>query len=269
MQARNIPLPQLLGPKSIWGVIAVLGAAALLILWTGRYSDVDLVLADAVFDRAKGSFPWQHAWLTETFNHVILKCLLILVALGFVGCALVDAIRPFARFGALARMRIRVVALSAVLVPLVISSLKQVSTSHCPWDLTRYGGNQAYVRIFDVLPAGASPGHCLPAGHASSALWLLSLAVFWLPVRTRAAQAIAAAGMLFGMSVGYLQQLRGAHFLTHTLWSMWIAGVIVLATIVILQPARNKSQGAAMPDRPAARRILASESDEDDGDAIS
>ena len=78
------------------------------------------------------------------------------------------------------------------------------------------------------------PGQCLPAGHASSALWLLSLAVFWLPARPRAAGRVALLALAFGATVGYLQQLRGAHFLTHTLWSIWIAGAIVLALVAAM-----------------------------------
>ncbi|WP_084676990.1 phosphatase PAP2 family protein [Massilia niastensis] len=222
-------------------------AGALLTLWLGRYTDTDLVLADALFDVASKAFPWQHAWLTETFSHVILKWLLMLVALGFIGCALVDAIRPMARFGALGRLRIRIVALSALLVPIVTSSLKQVSSSHCPWDLARYGGNQDYVRIFDALPVGAIPGHCLPAGHASSALWLLSLGVYWPPCHPRAARTAAFAGITLGGMLGFLQQLRGAHFLTHTLWSIWIACAIVLVAIIALQPKRTRSSVAAVP----------------------
>lgn len=226
---------RLLGPLAIRRAIAVLAVGALLIFLLGRYSDLDLILADAVFDFSNGAFPLKHAWLTDTFNHVILKWVLMLAALGFVGSAIVDAVRPLAALGALERLRLRIVALAAALVPLVISSLKQASSSHCPWDLARYGGDQPYVRIFEALPTGALPGHCLPAGHASSALWLLALAVYWLPERPRTARLAAGAGIAFGAVVGFLQQLRGAHFLTHTLWSIWIACAIVLGVIVILQ----------------------------------
>lgn len=232
---------RLLGPLAIRGAIAGLAAGALLNFLLGRYSDLDLILADAVFDFSNGAFPLKHAWLTDTFNHVILKWLLMLAALGFVGSAIVDAVRPIVALGALDRLRLRIVALAAVLVPLVISSLKQASSSHCPWDLARYGGDQPYVRIFEALPVGALPGHCLPAGHASSALWLLALAVYWLPDRPRTARLAALAGIVFGGVVGVMQQLRGAHFLTHTLWSIWIASAIVLATTVFMQATSGTS----------------------------
>ena len=125
------------------------------------------------------------------------------------------------------RLRLRIIALSALLVPLAIALLKQASGSHCPWDLEIYGGVQPYVRLLDPMPAGVKAGHCLPGGHVSSALWMVSFCVFWLPHRPRVAFACAAGMLAFGFELGWVQQLRGAHFLTHTLWSMWIASAII------------------------------------------
>lgn len=234
----------LLPARAVRRMAAALAVAAPLVFWIGRCTDVDLGLADAVFDAGSGVFPWRHAWLAETFSHVILKWLLMLLALGFIGRALADLAWPRAGMSGHARLRLRIVALSALLVPLAISVLKRFSTSHCPWDLLRYGGDQPYVRLFEALPTGAVAGQCLPAGHASSALWLLSLAVYWLPARPRMAGAAATLAVAFGAAVGYLQQLRGAHFMTHTLWSIWIACAIVLflAAVLRARPSRRKAQ---------------------------
>jgi membrane-associated PAP2 superfamily phosphatase len=202
-------------------------ACAMLIYWLGACTDVDLVLADAMFDPASGAFPWRHAWLTETFNHAILKAVLTCAAFAVVAAGAIDAVRPSSRLDALARTRLRIVAASAVLVPLVVSLLKQNSASHCPWDLARYGGAEPYVPLFGILPPGVAPGHCLPAGHASSVLWLVSLAALWLPDEPRKAALAAALALALGFAAGWMQQMRGAHFLTHTLWSVWIACAIV------------------------------------------
>jgi len=225
----------LLSAHALRRLTALLAAAALAILWLGRYTDLDLMLADAVFDAQRRVFPWRDAWLTVTFNHVIIKQFMIVFAVGVIGYALVDACRPRAALGALGRVQLRIVALSAILVPAVTSTLKQLSASHCPWDLLRYGGEQPYVRLFGTLPTGMAPGQCLPAGHASSALWLVALAVCWLPARPARARAAALLAIGAGATVGYLQQLRGAHFMTHTLWSIWIACTIVVALIATLQ----------------------------------
>ena len=249
----------LLPARAIRRLAVALAAAALVIFWVGRCTDVDLALADAMFDAGGGVFPWRHAWLADTFSHVILKWMLMLLALGFIGRALADLIAPRAGMGARVRLRLRIVALSALLVPLAISVLKQLSTSHCPWDLLRYGGDQPYVRLFEALPAGAVAGHCLPAGHASSALWLLSLAVYWLPARPRIARAAAVLALAFGAAVGYLQQLRGAHFMTHTLWSVWIACAIVLFLVAVLRarPSRRKA-----PSNPLSEPVNVATADQ-------
>jgi len=225
----------LLSARALWRLVVMLAAGALAILWLGRWTDLDLVLADAVFDAQRRVFPWRDAWLTVTFNHVMLKQLLTVLAVGVVGYALVDACRPRAALGTLGRLQLRIVALAAILVPAVTSTLKHLSASHCPWDLLRYGGEQPYVRLFGAFPADTLPGQCLPAGHASSALWLVALAVCWLPARPSRARAAALLAIGAGATVGYLQQLRGAHFMTHTLWSIWIACTIVVALIATMQ----------------------------------
>jgi membrane-associated PAP2 superfamily phosphatase len=241
--------PQLLGARQAAIACAWLGVTALVILWIGRATDLDLMLADAVYDTATGAFPWRHAWLTDTFSHVILKGLLTLAAAWFILAAGFDLWRPRPGRDALDRLRLRVVGLSAVLVPLVISMLKQASVAHCPWDLARYGGDQPYLRLFDALPLGVPAGHCLPAGHASTALWLVALCVYWLPSRPVVARRVAALALLLGGLVGWMQQLRGAHFLTHTLWSTWIACAVVLAIVAALQwrPSRREVRSVAAP----------------------
>lgn len=202
--------------------LAFLGLAPALITLLATLTDLDLRLADAVFDVRLQAFPWRHAWLAEQFSHVLLKRVLIGLAVIMIVMAMWDLVRPLP-WSHIRRVQVRIVAMSAALTPLIISALKQVSSSHCPWDIDRYGGTAPYIRLFDALPAGVEAGHCLPGGHASSALWLISAAVFFLPARPRLAVTTFALMLALGMAVGWLQQMRGAHFFTHTLWSAWIA----------------------------------------------
>ena len=231
-------------------IAAGLAACALIIWWLGACTDVDLRLADAMFDRLHGVFPWREAWLAATFNHRILKAVLTVAAASAIAAAIADAVWPRERLGQVRRLRLRIVALAAVLVPLVTSLLKSHSIAHCPWDLARYGGAEPYVRIFEALPLGASAGHCLPAGHASSALWLVSVAVLWLPGAPRKALLAAVLSLAAGFAVGWMQQLRGAHFLTHTLWSMWIACAIVFALVLLAQRAGRRQADAILDGLP-------------------
>jgi membrane-associated PAP2 superfamily phosphatase len=230
-------------------LLSGLALAALGIAWLGNRTDVDLVLANAMYDAERHAFPWRHTWLAETFGHFILKALLVCTGALAMVAVTWDLLRPFKHWSNAMRLRSRILACSALGVPLVTSLLKQASVSHCPWDLALYGGTEPYVRLFEALPSGALAGHCLPAGHASSALWLVAIGVFWLPYSPRKAFAASACGLAAGFVLGWLQQLRGAHFLTHTLWSMWIACAVVVAIISILQQvgsARQRMQNNAM-----------------------
>jgi membrane-associated PAP2 superfamily phosphatase len=195
--------------------------AALVLACLGSFTDIDMTLARSMY--INGSFPARHAWWAETFGHDYMRRLLVVAGAGVIGLALIDWVRPFNWLQPWIRQRVRVVAWSAALVPLVVSLAKHFAFSHCPWDVVEFGGGHTYVRLLQAVPANALPGHCMPAGHASSALWLVSTAVFWLPHKPRAAFAAAFSMLTVGFALGWIQQLRGAHFLTHTLWSVWIS----------------------------------------------
>lgn len=242
------------GARRLWRAAGWSVLSALLILWIGNNTDIDLALADAAYDAATRTFPMQHAWIAERFNHVILKTALSVLGVSFIGLALWDVFRPCRSWTASRRIGMRVVAMSAALVPSAISLMKHASVSHCPWDLQRYGGAAPYVRLLEWMPDGISAGHCMPAGHASSALWLVSIAAFWWPHRRRAAILVAGAMLALGLAAGWLQQLRGAHFLTHTLWSAWVACVLVAGIYFFNAKGLARLRGFRYDSVPAATK---------------
>lgn len=227
------PAQQAAWARSRRVLAAVLLAWPVLLAAMALLTDWDLRLADAQFDFGLRQFPMRHAWLTEVFNHIILKRVLICLAVVLVAVALHDALAPRA-WTALRRIQWRIAALSALLVPGAISGMKLLSWSHCPWDLQRYGGAEPYIGLFESPLPGMTPGHCMPAGHASSALWMTAFAVFYLPRHPARAAAVLVLFQGLGLLVGWLQQLRGAHFLTHTLWSMWAALTVVFLITVCM-----------------------------------
>ncbi|WP_051304758.1 phosphatase PAP2 family protein [Chitinilyticum litopenaei] len=213
--------------------------AALLLVLLNYASDWDIRLADHYYDFAAHRFPWRDAWLTSEFGHHWLKLALELLAAALLLAGLRQGLRqgwhtPDAR-------RWLVIMLAIVLVPGVVAACKQFSSLHCPWDIARWGGAAPYLRLFDSLPAGVSPGQCFPAGHATSGLWLLGLVAIWLPQRPRRALAMTPLLLAPGLALGWLQQMRGAHLLSHTLWSVWLAWAIVAALCAwLLFPASAK-----------------------------
>lgn len=207
---------------------ATLLALAALLIWLGRSTNVDLFFADAMFDFGTNEFPWRSHWFFDAFMHDTMKALMIAAGLVPFAALCLDTLAGRRLLDHGTRRALAVVAGSAALVPLTISAMKGASIHHCPWSLARYGGFAPYLRIFDSLPTGASPGHCFPAGHASSALWMPSIAAFWLPGQPAKAFIAFAVGLIPGFALGFAQQARGAHFLTHTLWSVWVAALIVV-----------------------------------------
>lgn len=210
--------------------VALLGLAvvAALLVGIGRYSNADLYLADLAFDFTRNAFPRRDLWFYEDFMHGIMKALMTGASLVPAAALAVDAATRRTMLDDRLRKRLAIVLASAILIPLTVSLLKSTSIHHCPWSIDRYGGNAPFLRIFDGLPAGASPGHCFPAGHATSGMWLAAVAVFWLPEKPLSAMGAFLLGLTPGLALGIAQQLRGAHFLTHTLWSAWISAFIIL-----------------------------------------
>lgn len=201
--------------------------SGLVILLLMRFSFVDFAIEDMFFDAQQKVFPWKHTWFAETLMHQHIKLALESIGILVCGLALSDWIKPWLS-SQWVRVRLRFVALNAVLIPLVITLFKRTNALHCPWDIDRYGGAYPHLNPLSAIPTSMPFGHCFPAGHASAGLWLAAFAVFWLPHQPKRAWLIAGLGLLLGFVLGWVQQMRGAHFLTHTLMSVWLACCILL-----------------------------------------
>lgn len=207
--------------KTPKGIDSILMLSAMLILWIGNYSNLDLMIADSMFDEAHGQFFGADSAWAGNF-----QLGMILLGATLNGLAIWDTLRPLAWL-ALRRSALRSVALSVVLVPSSIYLLSYFSDVPCPTDLLRYGGMEPYARLLETLPASASGSVCLPATQANTAWWLLALPLFCLPGRPRTALLLAGVMLLCGLAAGWQQQLQGAQFFTHTLWSAWIAAFLI------------------------------------------
>ncbi|MES2318868.1 MAG: phosphatase PAP2 family protein [Pseudomonadota bacterium] len=223
--------------------------SAVLLFWLGQATDVDRAFAALSYDAARAQFPLRDHWIASQFFHVYLKRLLIAVACAFIACAVFDLLRPAAYWSRGTGWRLRTVAACAIAIPACVALLKRSSRLHCPWDIAQFGGSEPYFRLLDMIPASAPAGHCFPAGHASSGLWLASIMIFWLPGKPATAWRIGAGLFCVGMMMGLVQQLRGAHFLTHTLWTAWIAATILYAAYGVLRLAERRALRRTGDDR--------------------
>ena len=117
-----------------------------------------------------------------------------------------------------------------------ISILKHLSNHACPWDLTIYGGTQPLILLFGDLPLGAKPGHCFPGGHASGGFALIAFYFGFRDSLPKAAMIGLLFGTFFGFAMGWGQMMRGAHFMSHNLWTAWIVWMLILAQYLIWAP---------------------------------
>lgn len=219
-----------------WNQVAVsLLLSMVAVLALEYFTNIDIWLEDWFFDAALQDFPWRNHWFTTDFAHGSLKNVIIQSGTLLLLVMLIDQVWHIKKMDHFWRYRLQIVAWSSLLVPAVIRGIKRLSVLNCPWDIDRYGGHVPYLKLFDHVPAGWAPGHCFPAGHASTGLWLAALCVFWLPQSPRKALAVFLTGLSVGLALGWIQQMRGAHFLSHTLWSGWLASVIVAVLIAIYQ----------------------------------
>jgi membrane-associated PAP2 superfamily phosphatase len=115
-------------------------------------------------------------------------------------------------------------------VPGLIGLGKNVTNVFCPSEIRRYGGDVPYVALCSSYPENDRPakrGHCFPAGHASGGFALLALA--WLRRTRRGWWGGLALGLGMGWAMGLYQMMKGAHYLSHTLVTMLVAWILVLA----------------------------------------
>lgn len=113
-------------------------------------------------------------------------------------------------------------AVSALLALAVISITKNLSATSCPWDLAQFGGVARHVSHWALGVLDGGSGRCFPAGHASAGFAFLG---GYFALRHKAPMAARwwlAGALLAGFALGAAQQVRGAHFMSHTLWTGWL-----------------------------------------------
>lgn len=129
---------------------------------------------------------------------------------------------PFALLRGLTRRERFQLALTVLASAVAVSLLKTSSRTSCPWDLAEFGGMARYVSHWAWGVHDGGPGRCFPAGHASAAFAYVG---GWFVLRRsmpRAAAVWLIVAMLLGLVLGLAQQWRGAHYMSHTLWTAWV-----------------------------------------------
>lgn len=218
--------------------VAALVPLALVLLWDASHLD----LALARLAGGPQGFPWREHWLLAAVLHDGARVLAFAVATWLV----LGIWWPTGPLRDVPR-RARVQWFASLLVAvLVVNALKHASRTSCPWDLADFGGTAPYVSHWMWAAGDGGRGHCFPAGHASAGFGFIGGFFALRAHAPRAARLCLWLSLAAGFLLGGAQQLRGAHFLSHTLWTGWLSWASAAALAALFTTRRaGRPAGAA------------------------
>lgn len=207
-----------------------LTAAGLFLILFSRNGTADFAISGIFFDLPAGAFPLREMPVFATGGHTGLKWLALFIWLSsaVVAVAGIWAV-PLRGW----RPPLVFFCVTVALTTLFVALLKMTSAHSCPWDLQGFGGTAHWFPLFGSPAFEPGPGRCWPSGHSAGGF---SLVAGYFAFR-RNHRAIARVALAFALSLGalmsFVQMARGAHFLSHCLWSLWIAWFCSLVSFLI------------------------------------
>lgn len=200
-----------------------------LLLWLGlavftvlmsRYSDIDWRVASYFHGTEAGGFPLRNDafWVTA---HSLTRQLSTAL---WVSLLLFTLHRGQTQRNSTAFKAGSFILLASLTALAVNGLLKTHSAHSCPWNLTAFGGSADYFRLLDPVPINPGKGGCLPSGHAAVGfMWwpVVYACARWRPAWTSLAFMVV---LTSGLFCGYVQIVRGAHFVSHVLMAAAVTG---------------------------------------------
>lgn len=192
---------------------------------------LDAWLADRWYALGGGAWAFRDHWLAYDLIHHHGKQMIIAFALLLIGLLIASSwwrvIRPW-------RRRITYLLVCMLILPGLVAFAKHSSPVHCPWNISRYGGAFPFRHLFEYSMGPG--GYCFPSGHASGGFALISMYFAALGAVRRPALFLLP-GLLVGWTFALGQQARGAHFLSHDLWTLSFCWFGALALFLLIRPA--------------------------------
>lgn len=216
-----LPAPAAFYRNHLWLPLAATLLASTALMGLGG----DFWFADLLYRWEGGHWALQNAILTRNLIHHDGKLLSTVAWVVTAGLAVWAWRRADGRRY---RLPLLYLASAVALSTGVVSLLKSLTHMDCPWDLSRYGGRLPYIGLFEARPAGMPHAACFPAGHSSAGYAWVALYFFALALKPAWRWPALAVGLGAGLLFGLGQQLRGAHFLSHDLWTLSLSWAVAL-----------------------------------------
>lgn len=168
-----------------------------------------------------GTFPYRESWWLTTIAHQAVKYVVIAIVLvilvKFIGGFYVDRWRD-------ERWANGYILFSMLLSCGLIGALKANSSHACPWSLAQSGAAGVVW-----LEHSITLGRCYPGGHASAGFSLLALFFAYRQQAPQRALFYLLSALILGFAMGWAQMMRGAHFMSHNLWTLWVTWAVNVA----------------------------------------
>ena len=165
-----------------------------------------------------GSFPYRENWWLTTIAHNWVKYFILGIVLiyiiQFVGSFFIHTWRD-------KRWVSGYVLLAMLCSSSLVGTLKSMSEHACPWSLAQ-PSSDGIMWLSHTL----NLGKCFPGGHSSAGFgWLALFFAYHLHAPKKAWLYLLAA-LVLGSGMGWTQMMRGAHFLSHNLWTLWFTWLV-------------------------------------------
>ncbi len=183
---------------------------------------LDLYLISPWVD-ALGKFPLRDNWYLATLNHRYVKNIIIIVYsyyfFAWLASFKLPKLKPL-------RHDYASFFFISMLCTILIGIIKAHSAHACPWDMTMSTAT-GFIWNFNAID-----GHCFPGGHASTGFALMTGYFVYFKTAPKRAHFFLISGLILGFAMGWAQMMRGAHFLSHNLWTAWFVWLINFITYI-------------------------------------
>lgn len=205
----------------LYQAVALATSAIALIVGLGD-GRLDLTIARWFYDDARRIFPLTNDWLLKTVLHDDARTISIVAALTLLGITITSFVAPRPRALRAHREALVYTSIATIVATAIVGALKHFSSHACPWGLAMFGGSAVYHPLLGVHAASPNVDGCFPAAHPLAGYAWLAVGFALYPTARGRAWLAWALAFALGTLFGGVQMMRGAHFLSHVLWSAWI-----------------------------------------------
>jgi membrane-associated PAP2 superfamily phosphatase len=230
----------------LYQAVALATSAAALSMGLGD-GRLDLTIAQWFFDDARRTFPLANEWLLKIVLHDAVRTMSALAALALLCIAVASWATSQPRAARAHREALLFTSIATLAAAATVGALKHFSSHACPWDLAIFGGSAVHHPLLGADAAAPKVEGCLPAAHPLAGYAWLAVGFALYPVARRPAWRAWAVAFALGSLFGGVQIVRGAHFLSHVLWSAWVVWGVNVALLgsILCWPACRRALRAA------------------------